>query len=245
MNKWQPLVVAQTRRALFRQIHKIDVPVQPRSEGRTVQDCERAAIVRLLTGFGLEQMDLPVTLIQGEHPDLLLTTGAREIGIEHTEAIPPNVAHATVLRERGLGSDVYFVPHALPTDPRKSKRELHQEIVDDEAHDGWAGDSAEREWADAMLSTVQRKLLSVVKPGFRLHPENWLLIYDNWPLPHIDNMVAARYLLDRLSAPVFAAFDAIYIVNDRVGWEFGIEVFRIFNIPVRLRKNPPCWPRRR
>jgi hypothetical protein len=99
--------------------------------------------------------------------------GARFIGIEHTEAVPQNEAHTSFLREQGNGSDAFFISHALPGEPRKSKQQLLEEIALDGPGDGWAGDSPEREWADAMapvnireanwanqagISTVPRKL---------------------------------------------------------------------------------------
>ncbi len=118
----QPLIDVPTARALRRRLRKLNVPVPLRSEGRTAQDVERAAIVRLLSTLHLEGTTPPTRLVQGDRPDLVLTVGARTIGIEHTEAIPANVAHATALREQGHGPKIYFTPRALPTDSKKSRR---------------------------------------------------------------------------------------------------------------------------
>lgn len=96
-----------------------------------------------------------------------------------------------------------------------------------------------------MVSAIERKQKTVTKPGFRRFRENWLLIYDNWPLPHIDATVAARYLLERLKAMASVAFESIHIVNDHTAWEFGADVFKVRTIAGRRPPNPPRRPRRR
>lgn len=215
-----------------------------RTAGRTTQDAERASIIRLLAAL---QKDIvpPVRLIHRERPDFALTVGDREIGIEHTEAIHPNEAYSMVLREQGHGPTMSFVTRSRPGDARKSRKALLQEIANDEAGDGWAGHSGEEEWADAMLDSIQRKMWAASKPGFDRFRENWLLVYDNWPLPSINVVVAGQTLQGRLDTSVLDTYDVIHIVNDRWCWKFAKGGFAVGEINRLPRPLPPRWPRHR
>jgi hypothetical protein len=144
-----------------------------------------------------------------------------EVGIEHTEAVPENVARANFLREKGLGPDVYFTPHATPGEPRKTADELRHEIKADNPGSGWCGDSPEREWAAAMAHYVKEKMPKAIADGFVRYPANWLIVYDNWPLPAIDYSKAAKYLASLLAEmDAFSVFDAIYVHDDSHMCEF-------------------------
>lgn len=82
------------------------------------------------------------------------------------------------------------------------------------------GDSIERDWVDAMLHFMERKTASFMKPGFERHPNNWLLIYDNWS-PKPDEPVATERL-DRL---IFRhdrtnPFCRVFVQRPRNIWEY-------------------------
>jgi hypothetical protein len=114
-------------------------------------------------------------------------------GIEHTEAVPHNEAHRASLRQKtGCGRRFHFVSYAQPGEPRKSRAELLRELDRDDPGRGWAGDSVELEWVQAMLHFVERKRLKMREPNFDRFDANWILIYDNWPRPTIDKRSAAR-----------------------------------------------------
>jgi hypothetical protein len=150
----------------------------------------------------------------------LAMTGS-EVGIEHTEAVPENVARANFLREKGLGPGVYFTPHAAPGEPRKTADELRHDIEADEPGPGWYGDSPEREWAAAMAHSVKEKIPKATAEGFVRYPVNWLIVYDNWPLPAIDYSKAATYLVPLLAdMGAFSVFDAIFVHDDTHLCEF-------------------------
>lgn len=57
--------------------------------------------------------------------------------------------------------------------------------------------------------------------GFVRYPANWLIIYDNWPLPAIDYAKAARHLAPLLTEmDAFSVFDAIFVHDDSHMGEF-------------------------
>jgi len=157
-----------------------------------------------------------------------------EVGIEHTEAVPENVAWADSLREKGLGPDVYFTPHATPGESLKTANELRHEIEADEPDSGWCGDSPEREWAAAIAHDVNKKITKATADGFVRCPANWLIVYDNWPLPVIDNSKAASYLALLLAEmDAFSVFDAIFVHDDSHLCEFREAPFSPWLRPIQ------------
>jgi hypothetical protein len=211
----EELLHADTPEQLRAGLAELDIDVPERSAGRRNHHAERYCIAHLLATLSTSRLSFPLALAHDDKPDFVLSMPKGSIGIEHTEAVPENVARAQFLREKGSGPDVYFTPHAIPNEPRKTAAELRQEIEADEPGDGWVGDSAEREWATAMAHCVKEKLLKVTAPGFVRHPENWLLVYDNWPLPHINFTKAAAFLYPLLrELNAFAVFDSIFVLDD-------------------------------
>lgn len=216
MMKFEVILQVSSHRELISELSKLDVDVPLRSEGRKTVHVERSDVVRLLATLPATSLSFPLTLTHSDRPDFLLNMSDIEIGIEHTEAVPQNVAKAELLREReGLGSEVYFIPHVLPGEPEKTTQQLRAEILADEVHKGWAGDSAEREWAKAMASVIEQKLPKAIAPDFKRYPFNWLVVYDNWPLPAIKYSLAAHHLAPVLrQMDAFFVFDSIFVQDD-------------------------------
>ena len=200
---------------LLRVLGEIDISVPRRSEGRTKEHTERYAVAHLLSALvGKDRISYPLCLIQRERPDFLLTLCAEQIGIEHTEAVPQNEAHRTVLREKENGPDVYFISHHQRGEPKKFAKELIEEIEANQAGAGWAGDSVEREWADAMFHFIEQKVATLLKKGFERFEQDWLLIYDNWSLPALDRHKAAFFLQKLVNeSEVPHEFARIYIIT--------------------------------
>jgi hypothetical protein len=199
----------------------MDIDVPDRTEGRRNHHAERYCIAHLLATLPSTRFSFPLTLTHGDKPDLVLAMPQGEIGIEHTEAVPENVARAQFLRDKGAGPDVYFTPHATPGEPRKTADELRREIESDEPGDGWVGDSAEHEWAAAILHYVKNKLPKAMADGFLRYPENWLIVYDNWPLPHLNTSKAASILNPLLKElGEFDVFDSIFVLDGSSVCEF-------------------------
>jgi len=224
----ETILQATTRVQLDTSLAAIDTTVPLRTEGRTTQHTERYAVVRLLTVVLRGEFKYPVALVHRDRPDFLLSLGDTDIGIEHTEAVLENEAHSSALRESGFGAEVQFLSRALPGEPKRSRKELIEELELNKAGNGWGGDSVEREWAAAMLHAAQRKIEALNSPGFDRFEQNWLLIYDNCPLPALHEDEAAPILhqsFQRYSA--FEQFDHIFVLSDQWLWEFSNREARV------------------
>ncbi len=172
----------------------------------------------------------PVRLTHRDRPDFLLTMGNRSIGIEHTEAVHQNEAHKDFLREKIKGPRTWFISRVLPGEPPKGRKELIKEIEDNNPGDGWEGDSAEIEWADAMLHLVRHKLTAINKAGFDRFAENWLLVCDNWSLPAPDIRKAAPLFLEGVKqSGALQEFDRIFVMTSKLFCDVSARGVRLHN----------------
>jgi hypothetical protein len=219
------LLQAASAEDLQRKLALLNADVPPRSAGRTKEHTERFSIVHFLSSLPPSRFAFPLIVEHADRPDCVLSFDGTSIGIELTEAVPENVARASVLRESGLGPSVYFIPRALPGEHTRSTAALRQEIELDRPSPPWMGDAPEREWADAMLYFASAKVEKTRKPGFTLHPVNWLLIYDNWPLPSVQHSKASSIFAVKCSdAGVLATFDRVFVLDSKVLCEVGSVV---------------------
>lgn len=218
------ILQADTPAELKTKLAALDIEVPARAEGRRSSQVERYCIAHLLATLPAERLSFPLTLTHRDRPDFLLAMpDGSDVGIEHTEAVPENVAHAQVLRGKGAGPDVYFIPHAAPGEPRKTAAELRSEIEVDASGGAWVGDSPEREWAAAISHYAKGKLPKATADGFVRYRANWLIVYDNWPLPSVDYAKAANYLAPLLrEMGAYTVFDAIFVHDDSYMCEFRV-----------------------
>jgi len=218
------LLSADTSDEFSRALERLDVQVPSRAEMRTTDHVERHTVARLLTTLPKDRFDYPLSISHGDTPDFRLTMGSRTVGIEHTEGITENEAHAQALRAKGNGPSVYFVPHPKLVEAKKSSKQLILEIQADEPSEPWFGDSAERDWAQFMRHFLQRKAVAFNRSEFEKFSQNWLVIYDNLPLPHVDLEKAAALLFENLnSTDGFSDFDHIFVVSGQDVCEFSIH----------------------
>lgn len=217
------MLTASNKSELLNVLAGIDISVPRRTEGRTKDHTERYAISHMLSALaGGNHLSYPINLTQRERPDFLLVTDSVKIGIEHTEAVPQNEAHKTVLRENAGGSEVYFISHHKPGEIKKTAKHLKKEIEENRAGNGWAGDSVEREWPKAMFHFINTKIDTLMKEGFERFNKDWLLIYDNWSLPALDREEAVPILLKlSMDNGSFEKFDHIYIITGNRLYEFS------------------------
>jgi len=182
-------------------LQSLDISVPLRTEGRTTEHTETWAICRLIaTLVESNLVAYPASVQHRDRPDFLVQFGETQIGVEVTEVISEQYAAYSALAEREF-SDVFLEPGhfrwgapKLTTDGMRSL--LHQDQL---SSSPWVGDSAEREWALYIQSTVESKLLKLAKPGFSHFSNNWLSIYDNLPLCHIDLEKALSFLQSTLA----------------------------------------------
>lgn len=217
------MLVANNEAELESMLRRINTSVPRRSEGRTTEQVERYAVAHMLSALlGKGQLSYPLELIQRERPDFLLKANGLEIGIEHTEAVSQNEAQQSFLRDKIGSPRAYPISRHQPGERIKTRKELIKEIKTNHFRTGWAGDSVERGWSDAMPHFVERKIKSFTNEYFEKFAQNWLLIYDNWSLPALDIEGAEKFLLQKLSqSNCFDSFGSVYIITLHFVCEFS------------------------
>jgi len=96
----------------------IDITVSLRTEGRTTEQCERWLICRLLSTFAeTDSLAYPLKTEKPERPDFLLSLPSRQVGIEITEAVPPDWAWANA-SEKLSYENMVFLQRFKPGKPQ-------------------------------------------------------------------------------------------------------------------------------
>lgn len=216
-----PLLQARDEAEICRLLAQLDIAVPLRSEGRDTKVVERYAIAHLLATLPANRFDFPLAVFHRDKPDIVIQTASCTIGVEYTEAVPENLAHADVLRERTGGPDTYWAGHHTPGEPKKTAKRLLRDIQANEPGDGWYGRQVEAEWVAAMAYCAESKIQKAAAADFDLFDENWLLIYDNWGLPNVDYGQAAPTLLAQLETlSAFSTYASIFVFNSSHLLEF-------------------------
>ena len=217
-----PLLNARDASDLARQVAALDIHVPERHLGGRKEPAERWNLAHLLATLPANEWVFPLAAVHGDRPDLLLTDGRGELGIECVEAVAENDAHASVLRGHGHGPDTYFQEQHSPNEPKKSAKDLIKEIKADRMTPPWYGDAPERQWAAAMAHFIERKTLVANKIGFKRCDRNWLAIYNNWNAPALKRDKAGKMLLARQElGQGLAHFDRVYILDCHSLWSFN------------------------
>ena len=214
-------LLAHTSNDLLCQLNGIDISVPPRNKGTTKKYMEKWSICRFLSTFAeTSLLDYPIQVHRRERPDYVLSLSSREVGVEITEAIPTNYAWAKYRRAKICPNKATLLERFLPGEDTRSSNEIN-EIVSGQKHsDGWPSDSPEREWSNAMLYFLKGKIEKFKKPGFDHFEKNWLLIYDNWPIPKVVGEKAVVYFREALAAPdIKVPFDSIFIESSDKIWQ--------------------------
>jgi hypothetical protein len=190
-----------------------DITVPRRTEGRTTTDTERWTICRLLATLNQQgRLHFPLKIAHGDRPDFELVKGNSSTGIEITEAISQSYAACLALAERIKPHAVIEMSLFRPDSPRKTTQELKEIIAASSlTGSGWAGNSAEEEWAIFLAENISGKHLKLL--NYRQYPVNWLAIYDNLPLPNVNLADAIAHLAPKI-APLWTrkpCFDAVFI----------------------------------
>jgi hypothetical protein len=183
-----PLPFSATNQSDLEQtLAAIDVSVPERGNDRTTDDCERAAICHFLSTLNHQgSIRFPFHLNKHERPDFIITSEGINWGVEHTEAIPEAYSRAIAIAEREY-PDALIDMSQFKFGEDKSTAEIREILQQSELMgDGWAGDSAEIEFANAIKDVVDFKTVKFTKIGFLHFQRNTLLIYENLPRPVID-----------------------------------------------------------
>jgi hypothetical protein len=218
----QILLSADSFAELMHQLQAIDTTVPPRSGGRTKQQVERYSMVHLLGSLPASTWTFPIVAVHGDRPDFTISEPRQTIGIEHVEAVSENQAKSDFLREKGFGPDMHMLQSSIPGEPRKSTSQLLEEMNAEDQGQMWIGNASEKQWAEAMIHFISKKLEVVRRDGFQRHDKNWLLIYDNWRVPALDEAGAGKLLADHHGMQLgLEMFDRIHVIDDQTLWEFS------------------------
>jgi hypothetical protein len=116
--------------------------------------------------------------------------------------MPEEYARARVLRDKFCPNAPIELDYFRWGGPKRTSKEILEILRQSEKRltgMPWIGDSVEREWSAAISSAVEAKTDSLNSSGFKRHPANWLLIYDDVPQFALDLQLAVKHLLDRLN----------------------------------------------
>lgn len=238
------MLSATSYKDLIASLSRVDLAVPGRGDKddkRTTAHVERWLICRFLATYGNTRfVRYPLTIEKRERPDYRMNSRGLTVGIEITEAVSEDMARIDAMRH----SEEEIIPLDVslfrPGNPRRTTRELRA-ILDgsrvkgpdeegggepgDELDPirsrimgpGWAGDGAERDWAEVVLGVIGVKSASARKPGYMHLGETWLLIYDNWSFPMLDIPRAMQILLPKL-APLWAevVFKHVFVEHRNV-----------------------------
>ena len=196
---------------------RIDIHVPARTAGRKKDQTERYSIAHLMASLPAEEISFPLCLNHQERPDFVLHMTSSEIGIEHIEAVPENHVRASIFRQNGVGPKVHLLQRHRPGESSRSNNVILSEINKDKAGPPWVGNEVEVEWADVMLHCVKGKIETLNKAGFTKFESNWLLIYNNWPMPGVHHAEASAMLADScISEGLLNEFSRIFVLDSKV-----------------------------
>lgn len=208
-------VQAENPTSLTEALRKLDISVPPRTCGRTTNHREVWAIARLLATLANSgHIPYPISVYHRDRPDISMICSQIEIGIEITEAIPPNYAEYCALAEREFPNALLEPALFYWGAPERSVEDMRAILSQGRlTSDGWVGDRPEQEWALFIQGCWETKLAKIRCAGFKICTKNWLAIYDNLPYAGVKIPRAIEFLRMR-TANLWAAepyFDAIYI----------------------------------
>ena len=196
-------------------LNKIDTSVPPRTDGRTTEHTEVWVMHRYLEALAHNNLlNFPFTVEHRDKPDFILKESLTTIGIEVTEAISKQFAAYCALAEREYPESCIDLGLFRWGKPDLTIQEMRSHLEKNKlVSSGWAGDRPEQEWALYINNIIRKKLQKLAHHEFIKYHKNYLLIYDNLPLPNVHAQNAAEYLIPEISDiwEQQPAFDAIIV----------------------------------
>jgi hypothetical protein len=223
---------------LFSVLSKLDISVPLRTEGRKTEHTETWAICRLLATLAESNFfRYPLSVKHRDRPDFFLRDGKTQIGCEVTEAVSEQYAAYSALAEREF-PEVFLEPsHFRWGQEARSVEEMRTLLRQTKlTAPPWVGDRPEREWASYIGSIIDSKTEKLRKPAFGKFEENWLAVYDNLPLSHIELDKAIGFLYPKLESywSSVPAFGSVFI-------EHGPVIAKLSSIETRIFILHDLW----
>lgn len=169
---------------LRQRVAAIDITVPHVTEGRTAQHREQYAVARMLATFaeaGLWQY--PLSVDHRDKPDFALNTKQCCIGIECVEAVPEEWYEIQAIRERHFPDKLNFGQIFRAGQRRFTSEEKWAIASGEKKGPPWAGDMAERNWAEAIEYFVAQKTAKLRSGNYAVFSEMWLVVQDEWRVP--------------------------------------------------------------
>ena len=174
-----------------------DVRVPVRTKRRTGALNEREVWVAcrfLATAGDKRLLEYPLRVEPRDRPDLVVTMPSGRIGVEITEAVHNDERRVVDYSEEMGLDDFRVVPPYCVDDPPRSRADIETIAKGEGPSLPRMGDSIERNWDEAILHRIAKKVETFTKPGFAKHPRNWLLVHDNWSPAIADEQMAMKRL---------------------------------------------------
>jgi hypothetical protein len=184
MNRPTLSLVASSAVELRRRVSEIDITVPHVTEGRTSQHREQYTFARMLATFseaGLWQY--PLSVDHRDKPDFSLDGGQLRIGVECVEAVPEEWYEIQAIRERHFPDKLNFGQIFRAGQRRFTSEEKWAIASGEKKGPPWAGDMAERNWAEAIEYFVAQKTAKLRSGNYAEFSEMWLVVQDEWRAP--------------------------------------------------------------
>lgn len=219
---------------LIRKLQGWDISVGDQNE-RPISEQKEIWIVfhTLATLIKEDFFGCPVTVTKRERPDFLLTMPKERIGIEVTAASHNGFEELKAIADKNTNDNLLDIGHFKYDSPKLSKKQKHA-ILDQEniSSSGWVGNAPEREWAQFISDRIQIKLKKLESPTFEKFERNFLVVYDNLPLPNVDLDEALQILIPNVHEcwrlPIH--FEEICVLSDRSFVRIFEAEYRIFAV---------------
>ena len=178
-------VTVESKERLLDYLRSQDITIPARTQGRTTKHCERRGAFRLLATLATaNRLVYPLTVIHQDKPDFLLRFPTRDVGFEFTEAASQEEA-AIDAQAQHMGKSVLLFEDQFKKDMPKRTAAQRRQIIEKPPRGGpgWGDDRGIPQWVEWIMSFVTRKTGNLAKPDFDKYADNWLMVYDNLPIP--------------------------------------------------------------
>jgi hypothetical protein len=192
---------ARSEAELLSSLTTLGHSVPLRGCGRTTANVEAWSTSRLLATLArTELLEYPLAYDESvDKPDLRLHFPVTSVGIEITEMVPENYAHALAIANKEPNF-TFVEPSLFPWGaPKLTGAEIRAMLTRMQTEftgnltGGDGGHALARDWASAVRDTLQVKLEKINDPEYMALPDYWLAIYDNLPFSGLNRTLAASY----------------------------------------------------
>jgi len=230
-------ISARSNAELLEALKRVDISVPSLAKKQRSEFRERWSMYRLLaTLCKNDALTFPVICNHDDKPDFYLLIGKKEIGIECTDAIHEDYAHAKSISEKHPGSVVD--PDLFRVGERKPVKEIHDIAKKTKlTGPGCDGNESQPQWVKGFRKVIDDKTIKLREINFKKYSQNELLIFDGLELYAHDINKSLLQLKTELLQDYWSStkdiFNTIIIERGRQIyriWPNGKEELLIFNL---------------